>query len=198
MPFEEGDRVWIDKSGLRNFPNLPHSKWARIKRAGYGVYALDVDGMGWHAWYPEQALQKERIKEMSEEVLQRPPKEAHVQFHFKGNGEKVELFHWLASKMDPDYPYRPELQWKPTAHCGICEGAIYRMPNLTAGNLRSLAQQIDNTNRIPGGLKLKIKKYSVQTRCSKNDPPVDPEEEEVPTAVVTADLNIYDAANEVD
>lgn len=199
--FEEGDRVWIEGKLLPNwFNTFPRNKWATVKKEHLGTYALNVDGHGYHAWYPGCCLKRTPRKDNNSvsDVLPTPPKEAHVILHLKGSSEKIDLFYFMWSKLDPDCPWSRENGWSPKLYCGICSGAIYRLPNLTANHLRSLAGQIDALQRISGGLKLKIKKFSVAARCAKDDPEADKDDEVITPAAAVGGLNILDAANEVD
>jgi len=174
IPFQVGERVHIDyvPKYMVGHPSNVNGTIAKVVGVTYGI---DVDDDKYYAWYPHGCLTKIQESDMADQF----PKEAHVRLHLAGTPAKIEQFHYTLAKLDPTWPYTPENGYTAEEHCGVCSGAIYRWPNINADGLRALAKQVDGSNRLAGGLKLKIKKFNVQARCSANEPDLDPEDEPV-------------------
>jgi hypothetical protein len=135
------------------------------KNRGLDEYICRIEGTQHEAgWYPSDSLCLINRKGVTSSML---PEAAHVKLKMVGAARKVELFHWMLACLDPDWPWKAENGYTPLKHCGACAGAIYPQPNFTANDIRNLAKQIDQSTRIAGGLRVDIKKYNVQARCTK-------------------------------
>lgn len=148
----------------------------------YGVY---MSGYGIREWYPGSHLS---LLERRGQKVMPMPEMAHVKLKLSGTSAKIELFHYTLSKLDPDWPWRSELGWKAEKFCPTCGGAIYINPNFSADDVRALAKQIDDSPRGGGGLKLKIKRFNLKGRCSKDEPELDSDEQDPKVAVINTEV----------
>lgn len=93
---------------------------------------------------------------------------AHIKLKGQGSPEKYRLFCYMAGVLDLDFPYALADQRRHPGEdlrCGTCGGMIYRTPGLSVDNLKDLARQVDETNRVPGHFKLKIKQFTYNPDC---------------------------------
>lgn len=191
--FRPGDRVLVG-------PVLPPSLSRYPVGCGFIVYrhacrdeyTIDLDNLGRRAWYPGEVitlLSRNGVYRMD------MPQQAHVKLHIKGSPEKIELFHFIAYRLDPDWPYNHDNNYTPEMHCGVCAGAIYLNPNMTADDLRALAKQVNATNRLAGGLQLQIKKFNVQARCTKDEETTG-DTTETPAPEITGEVKVVTAEGE--
>lgn len=148
-------------------------------------YAVYINGYGSKEWYPGT-----HIKLIERKKGKLMPEMAHVKIKCSGTQAKIELFHFVMYYLDPDWPWQPEEGFKVDKFCAVCGGAIYLNPNFTPDDIRLIVKQIDESNRMGGGLKVKIKKFNVQNRCSKDDPDLPDQEESIgpPVVVVNAEV----------
>ena len=183
-PFQVGDRVHIDEYVPRWLVGFPSNVNGTINKVAGVTYGIDVDDDKYYAWYPHSCLTK-----IEETTMDQFPEQAHVRLHVAGSSTKIEMFHYILAKLDPDWPWRPDNHYDPNTQCAVCQGYIYPNPTINADGLRALAKQVDATNRASGGLKLKIKKFNVQARCKANEPDLDPPDPEPPVATGLLEIN---------
>lgn len=94
----------------------------------------------------------------------------HVRFKTNGSQHKRDLFDYLLSRMDCDYPFaipeiskhRPELA---PEECGVCGGYLWKMPVLDRAEVEALAAQVNSYSKVPGHLKLKVKHFGSEDEC---------------------------------
>lgn len=88
--------------------------------------------------------------------------EVHVRVKVNGAPEKVKLFHMTLYALDSDWPYAgsQHIRDTRTMECKKCKGLKYNNPKMAAQDLKRFASQM--------GVKLKVKQFSLATKCRDN------------------------------
>lgn len=94
----------------------------------------------------------------------------HVKLKLNGGELKREFFDYAMGKMDIDWPFAPEEFSRhrhfPVVECGKCGGLPWRMPTFGAEQLKRLAAQINRLKELPGHLKLKVRYFDAEEKCT--------------------------------
>lgn len=94
----------------------------------------------------------------------------HLRLKVNGSVEKRAFLHYVATKLDSDWPFPLEGIGKHGAdaaeHCTACGGWEYRAPSMPAEAIRSLAKQVNACKEVPGHVKLKVKRYERAGVCT--------------------------------
>jgi hypothetical protein len=120
-----------------------------------------------------------------------PNNEVHVKLKMSGSNDKQALLHFILGDMDRDWPWNP----KPNGHttiCGDCGGGIYQNPYFEAQDIKALGKQINDTNIIPGNLKVKIKRFCKGTICKTTQDETEEEEETLVKLVAEKNPSLAD------
>jgi hypothetical protein len=126
----------------------------------------------------QKALERMYQRQMSQDnstslsVVQDGPRNTrsdavHMKLKIKGSPEKIMFFHYLMGELDTDWPYnanrrRPELP----VFCQDCKGYIYKNPEYSPEEIKSIARQIDAHQRIKGSLAVKVKMFTRLSNCN--------------------------------
>lgn len=98
----------------------------------------------------------------------------HVRFKVNGTTVKRELFDYILSIVDLDYPYPPDFVLEMQTYrrvqqqCQSCGGREWKSPNWGPEHLKRLARQINALRVLPGHFGLKMKHWEPADKC----PPV--------------------------
>jgi len=111
----------------------------------------------------------QRVSDARARVLLKPS--WHINLRFRGAQAKQDLFNWIISQYDGDWPYGlPDDEMELCTQCG---GFIWKAPAFEARELHMLVQQINSQSRMKGHLRLKIKRLCREDQCvATAGPPV--------------------------
>ena len=106
------------------------------------------------------------IPNVKQEQQMRHP-QVHVKLKFSGNPNKVQLFNSILGSCDAkDWPYNWEGQVQDfRLICPKCQGVVYCQPWIDPKGLLALERQVDRARVLPGGLKVKIKRWCTDDTC---------------------------------
>ncbi len=94
----------------------------------------------------------------------------HIRFKTNGSQAKRDLFDYIISRLDCDYPFAPEDIAKHRAvqpeECSVCHGWQWNMPTLEREEVQRLAHQVAAYKGLPGHFNLKIRKFDSVDECA--------------------------------
>lgn len=100
-------------------------------------------------------------------ALTSPVLDIHFRVKVNGSREKLNFFHYVMGRLDPDYPLAPPQLRRsdaPTPICPKCRGFIWYSPTLEREDIEKLARQI-NASNMAGHIKLKIRGWRTPREC---------------------------------